>query len=118
MNASAPFIWPLLILTPVLIAVGQVLFKATSTSLVNDDRAFHTVLFNPLFILALAIYGTATLIWIYVLKHVPLSQAYAFMALSFVAVPMLGYLFLGEEPGLRLVLGTGLIVTGLVIIQS
>lgn len=118
MIASKPVIFALLLATPVLIAIGQVLFKLTSQRLTASNAGFHTILFDPIFIAALGLYGGATLLWIHVLKYVPLSQAYAFMALTFVAVPLFGFLFLGEAPGIRLIIGTSLIICGLVVVQS
>ena len=109
----------LLVLTPVLIAAGQVLFKLTSQRLAQDDTApFYSIAVNPLFLLALTIYGGATLLWIYVLKSVPLSYAYSFMALTFVIVPLFAALWLNESVSLKYAMGAGLIIIGLVIVQS
>ncbi len=108
----------LLCLTPVMIAAGQVLFKLTSEKLAATGAPFHTALFNPVFIFALAIYGTATLLWIYVLKSVPLAYAYSFMALTFIIVPLMAALWLGETLTLKYAAGAALIIAGLVIVQS
>ncbi len=108
----------LLLLTPIMIAIGQVLFKITSEKLVAQNAPFHTVLINPVFILALMIYASATLLWIYVLKTVPLSQAYAFMAMTFVIVPLLAMLWLGETLTLKYAIGTILVIAGLIVVQS
>lgn len=118
MTALSPSIWALLCATPVMIAIGQVLFKLTSEKLVATQAPFHTALFNPVFILALAIYGTATLLWIYVLKSVPLAYAYSFMALTFVIVPLMAALWLGETLTFRYALGAACIIIGLLIVQT
>ena len=116
-NLSLP-LYGLLFTTPLMIAFGQVLFKMTSEKLVSSQGKFHTVFFEPLFILALIIYGSATLLWLYVLKAVPLAYAYSFMALTFVLVPLFAALWLGETLTLKYALGAALIITGLVIVQS
>lgn len=109
----------LLIVTPLMIAIGQVLFKMTSQRLAdNEANPFYSIALNPLFLLALAIYGSATLLWIYVLKTVPLSYAYSFMALTFVMVPLFAALWLNEALTLKYAIGAVLIVAGLVIVQS
>lgn len=108
----------LLILTPIMISCGQVLFKLTSEKLESSNAPFYAVFYNPLFILALAIYGSATLLWLYVLKTVPLSYAYSFMALTFVMVPLLAIFFLGESVNIKYVLGAGLIISGLVLTHA
>ncbi|MEL6112228.1 MAG: transporter [Pseudomonadota bacterium] len=112
-------VFALLLLTPMMIAAGQVLFKVTSQRLFAEGQGNLVALFfQPTFILALAIYGSATLIWIFVLKTVPLGFAYSFMALTFIAVPLLATWLLGEPLTWRYALGTGLIMLGLVVANS
>ncbi|MEL6507257.1 MAG: transporter [Pseudomonadota bacterium] len=112
-------VFALLLLTPMMIAVGQVLFKVTSQRLLTGGQgSLLSLLWQPTFILALAIYGSATLIWIFVLKTVPLGFAYSFMALTFIAVPVLATWFLGEPLTWRYALGTGMIMLGLVVANS
>jgi len=108
----------LLIATPFMIAIGQVLFKLTSQRLVASEGKFYTILFDPMMILALVIYGSATLLWIYVLKTVPLSYAYSFMAMTFVLVPILAAIWLGDTITLRYAGGAACIIAGLLIIHS
>ena len=107
-----------LVLTPLIIAIGQILFKLASERLVESGKGLYMVLFDPIMILALALYGGATIVWIYLLKSVPLSYAYSFMALTYVAVPILSIVFLGETIGLKYWVGAGLIIFGLFVIQS
>ena len=112
-------VYGLLLLTPIMIAVGQVLFKLTSTRLTAESGTpFYSVALNPLFLLALAIYGSATLLWIYVLKVVPLSYAYSFMALTFVLVPLMAAFFLKEPLTVKYAIGACLIIAGLFVVQS
>ena len=121
MNPSAslsPAILAGLTIIPMTIALGQLLFKIASQRLSATGKELYMVLFDPVMILALGIYGGATLIWIYLLKFVPLSYAYSFMALTFLAVPILSIFFLGETLNLKYWIGTALIIAGLIIIQS
>ena len=118
LRTLSPALLGLLLLTPLMIAGGQVLFKMTSTRLSTSNSPFTHAVIDPVFIAALALYGVATVLWIWVLKAVPLSFAYSFMALSFVFVPLLAALFLGETLGWRYVAGTGLIMAGLVVVQG
>lgn len=76
------------------------------------------MLLSLLFIGSLAIYGEATLLWIYVLKTVPLSYACSFMALTYVIVPVLAHLWLGEPLTAKYVLGKGLVIAGLLTLWS
>ncbi|MGL4490849.1 MAG: EamA family transporter [Rhizobiaceae bacterium] len=108
-----------LIITPVMIATGQVLFKLASDRAGGADIAGVTgLLTNPFLLLALFIYGLGTIIWIYLLKSVPLSFAYPFMALTFCLVPLMAWYFLGEPLTWRKGFGTAIIMAGLVVIAS
>ena len=101
-----------------MIAVGQVLFKVTSERLLAaGDAPFVRAVLDPVFIGAVALYTVATVLWIWVLKQVPLGYAYSFMAMTFVFVPVLAALFLGESFNPRYAVGTALIVVGLVVTQ-
>ena len=119
MKALPLHILALLIATPLLIAVGQVMFKLTGAKLAAYPAPpVQSVLLSPLFIGSLTLYGGATLLWIYVLKTVPLSYAYSFMALTFVIVPVLAYLWLGEPLSAKYVVGMGLVIAGLLTLWS
>lgn len=108
-----------LVMTPAMIATGQVLFKLASQRTGGADLAgLAGLLTNPFLILALAIYGIGTIIWIYLLKSVPLSFAYPFMALTFCLVPLLAWYFLGEPLTLRQAIGTALVMAGLLVIAG
>lgn len=108
-----------LLLTPLLISAGQILFKLTSARAGSLDAAgLAATLSDPYLIAALAIYGFGTVVWVYVLKTVPLTVAYPFMALTFCAVPLLAWALLGETLTPRYMLGAGLIVAGLLVVNA
>jgi undecaprenyl phosphate-alpha-L-ara4N flippase subunit ArnE len=112
-------IWVGLLGTPFLIAAGQVLFKLTSASTGGlDVRGLAGLALNPLFLAALALYGFGTVVWIFVLKQVPLTIAYSFMGLTFCFVPLMAQLFLGEALTFRYFLGVALIIGGMVAVNS
>jgi undecaprenyl phosphate-alpha-L-ara4N flippase subunit ArnE len=107
-----PFDILLMAVTVASICTGQVLFKMVALR-ANEHQGY----FNPgvitLLFLALAIYGSATLIWIRVLQTVPLALAYMFMSLSFVVVPLIAVLVFREPVSTRFVLGAVMIIVGL-----
>ena len=112
-------IWIGLVGTPLLIASGQVLFKLSSATLGGlDARGLMGLLFNPIFIAAIALYAFGTIVWIFVLKQVPLTIAYSFMGLTFCFVPLLAQMFFGEALTLRYLLGVALIIGGMLAINS
>lgn len=114
----APSVWAALLLTPFLIAAGQVLFKMSSERLGDGAAGFLNLAFDPWFILALVIYAIGTLVWMYVLKSVPLSRAHPIMALTFVLVPLSAAVFFQEPMTLKYWSGVGLILAGMFVINT
>jgi drug/metabolite transporter (DMT)-like permease len=105
-----------LLITPFIISVGQLLFKLASAD--ASEGNVGKLLFNPTLWIALVLYGCTTIGWLFVIRGVPISRAYSFMALSFVYVPFLSVLFLGENLSTRLVLGTAIICAGIFVSMS
>ena len=119
MQALSPMVLGLLIFTPMLIAVGQIFFKISTDHLAAKvGSPYLAIMFQPYFIIGVAIYGAATLLWVYVLKNVQLSYAYSFMALTYVMVPLLAMYFLKETINMRYVIGTAVIIAGVLITNS
>lgn len=99
------------------IAVGQILFKLASHA-IGPQTNVLALISSPYLIGGGTLYVTATLAWIWLLSRMELSQAYPFMALSFVIVPLLSMVFLGEHVGYRYWFGIALIVAGIVLTLS
>lgn len=97
------------------IAVGQILFKLGALSLSGAGGTIWQRWFNSYLIIALCVYGIATLLWVWVLRTVPLHVAYPFMALAFLIVPTLSYAFLEEPFQFKTAIGGVLIVLGVFI---
>jgi len=96
-----------------MIAAGQILFKLSANSLKGSD-SFLKLIFEPVFISAIILYGITTLGWVWCLQEVPLSRAYLFMSFVFVLVPAMGYLFFGEPLNLKFILSACLIICGII----
>jgi drug/metabolite transporter (DMT)-like permease len=73
---------------------------------------------NGFFLAALLLYGTLTVLWVWILTFTPLSRAYVFVALAFAITPLAGGVLFGEPISVRLVIGIGLIVGGLVCVAG
>jgi drug/metabolite transporter (DMT)-like permease len=100
-----------------LIASGQVLFKYAANALRISGSYLDTGVLSFVLV-ALVIYGGATILWIALLQHAPLSRLYPYMALSFVLVPLAGWLLFHEQIPLGQIAGLALIVAGLVTIAA
>ncbi len=95
------------------ISVGQVLFKTAGLEI---QRAGTWLSWRALLVVGLAavIYAAATLLWINLLRQVPLNKAYVFMALSFLLVPIASHFVFHEPLTLGHWVGTALVVAGIV----
>jgi drug/metabolite transporter (DMT)-like permease len=110
--------WLLLtLLCVVLIAAGQMLFKIAAAQWRIDGWSWATVrgFLSPTMILALMLYGLTTILWVFVLRSVPLSAAYPIYALVFVLVPVAAHFLLGEALSWNTVIGGAIIMLGVVI---
>ena len=115
--AAPAGVWASLLVTPLIVAAGQILFKIASTRMGALDGGLALRLASdPVMIAALALYGAGTLVWVVTLRFVPLTLAYPFMALTFCAVPLFSALWLGETVDLRYALGVATILVGLGVI--
>lgn len=109
----------LLSICSLLIATGQLLFKRASNNFqqIENINQFAGAIFSRHFVLALAIYSIATMLWIWLLREIPLTRAYPFIALSFVIVPLLSFVFLGETVGYMYFVGLMLILAGICVVN-
>ena len=101
----------------VLIGVGQLLFKSAAGQWRVDGWSWATLrgFLSPIMLLALVVYAAATLLWVFVLRTVPLSSAYALFSLAFVIVPVLAWVFLGEPLAVHTLVGGAIIVAGVIV---
>lgn len=97
------------------IAGGQILFKRVGIE-VEHAGTWQDSRVLLLALLALAIYGASTLLWIHVLRSAALSRVYPLMALSFVLVPLASARIFGETLSVSYFAGVALIVAGVVLI--
>ena len=108
------------LLVVAVIIVGQVLFKLSSQHLVMD-RGLGSLIASLLswqFLLAMFFYALGAVLWVVVLKHVPLNRAYPFMAISFIVLPLAGYYMFGEPLSARYIVGLVILVGGLYLVAS
>lgn len=97
----------------ILLAAGQILFK--KAALVAGDGPMIPGILNIWTVLALVLYGAATIMWIGILQTTPLSTAYPFGALAFVIVPLAAYFVFNEQLSVTYLVGASLIFIGIVL---
>lgn len=101
------------------ISAGQLLLKIAAMHLQDGtgwEMGVGGFRFNAWLIAGVGVLGLSTLVWVSVLRTLPLNYAYPVMALAFVVVPTMSFLFLGEPLSLKLGLGSLLIAAGLAVI--
>ena len=111
MNAT---LFALTLACVVAIATGQILFKLAAQA-ADPAAAFPWSLFNGYLFAALVVYGAATLLWVWLLKTLPLNVAYPFVGLAFVIVPLLGAWLLNEPLDWRHLAGGAIIAAGVAV---
>ena len=101
-----------------IVALGQILFKLGAESITaSNDKGVYAD-FNAYIIVALIIYALSTVIWIYILRSIPLSIAYPFMSLSFILVPIASYYVFGDPINLKILTGGFFIFIGFYLVAS
>ena len=101
-------------------AVGQVLFKLAAMQANTESiSAFVCSLVSSwYFIISLLLYGTLTVLWVWLLTRTPLSHAYPFVVLAFAVTPIFASLFLGERLDIWYFVSLLVIITGLVLLVA
>ena len=111
----------LIILVGILFAsLGQVFWKIGMNAIgsINTLTVSDTVsIFSNIYIfLGLVMYGLGTICWLIALSQKDLSYVYPFISLTFIIVLFLSYFVLKEQVSTARIVGTIVIILGLMII--
>jgi drug/metabolite transporter (DMT)-like permease len=100
-----------------MIAAGQLLFKIAAAQWRIDGWTWVTVrgFLSPALLAALVIYGLTTILWVTILRSVPLSVAFPLYSLVFLLVPVAAHLLLDEPWSWNVLIGGGVIIVGVII---
>jgi drug/metabolite transporter (DMT)-like permease len=96
------------------LAIGQILFKFSATSL-TQTGSFFAPKTAAILLAALALYGITTIAWVWVLQKVELGRIYPLMAMAFVIVPLGSHFIFGERFHPQYFVGVTLIMTGIIV---
>lgn len=99
------------------ICVGQGLFKHVGIQIRNGELLNSFRVAVPA-IASIVIYASATILWIILLKNIPLSKAYSFMALSYILVPLIGLFAFNEPITIKFIVGSALILGGIIVVAT
>jgi undecaprenyl phosphate-alpha-L-ara4N flippase subunit ArnE len=95
-----------------LVSLGQVLLRGVSIAAANGGGQRVLSLQSGI---AVAVYGSAMLMWMFILSRVPLTQAFAFFGLCFFLVPLLANQLHGDPISARTWVGAAIIAVGVVV---
>ncbi|PWC34002.1 EamA family transporter [Azospirillum sp. TSO35-2] len=113
----------LILLSVTLSAVAQISLKigmsspAVASALAQGEagRIALSVVATPHILTGLACYGLGMVVWLAVLAKVDVTMAYPFVGLGFLVTLALGALLLGESLSPARLIGTALVVLGVVL---
>jgi multidrug transporter EmrE-like cation transporter len=95
---------------------GQLLFRGAALT-ANEAGSFFNTRSITSFGIAIAFYGVMTLLWAQSLRQMSLAQAYPFMALSFLLIPVAEHYLFGQNLGWQPLVGGVVIIAGVLITQ-
>ena len=111
--------WLILMLVVVLGTIGQLSLKyafQSSSSTQGASASPRSLLLSRYFWIWFISYVVVTILWLIVLRTIPLSQAFPALGLTFALVPLASYHFLSEKVVLSQWLGIAIIVAGVVLV--
>jgi drug/metabolite transporter (DMT)-like permease len=97
------------------LAIGQILFKVSATSL-TQTGSFLALKTATTLICAMVLYGITSMAWVWVLQKVELGRVYPLMALAFVLVPVGSHFIFGENFRPLYFVGVALIMIGIIVV--
>lgn len=115
--------WNLIILVviqTVFLAGGQVLLKLAMAQLPKFEWSWHyfKLVLTDWWLLGCGVsFGVATVLWLYILKHFPFSQAYPLTALGYVFGMIAAILVFGEAVPFSRWIGVALIIGGCFLVM-
>lgn len=111
--------WLILILVVLLGTVGQLSLKYAfngSSTANKASTSMREILFSQYFWIWFISYIVVTILWLFVLRSIPLSQAFPALGLTFALIPLASHHFLREKVEFRQWIGIVIIIAGVVFV--
>ena len=112
---------PLALIQSMLLAAGQVLMKfglARMEPFSFSSAFFKSALLNWQFALCGICFGAGSILWMYIVKHFPLSLSYPMVSLSYVFGMIAAIVFFHETVDCLKWIGVFLIIAGCILIAK
>lgn len=109
----------LLVIGIIIVSAGQLLLKrgVFDVDIQPSIEILSNILKSPYLILGISLYGLGSILWLFVLKRMPLSVAYPSMSISYIIVFFASGILFTETLGFTKILGVALIFLGVSIIN-
>ncbi|ARU94838.1 4-amino-4-deoxy-L-arabinose-phosphoundecaprenol flippase subunit ArnE [Tatumella citrea] len=107
--------WLLLIFSSLISCLGQLCQKQAAAPINGASNPGHLIRWLGLAVFCL---GIAMLLWLQVLRSLPVGIAYPMLSMNFIWVTLAARWLWGEPVSLRHWCGTGLIILGIVLISG
>ncbi len=101
------------LLNSALSVFGQVLWKY---GLVKSAGYSYKLLYNPLILSGILVYGVSMVLWLFILSKLPFSVAYPLNSLAYALSILAGFYLFQESLSLQKVVGMLLIMGGVIFI--
>lgn len=108
--------WFILMLVVVLGTTGQLSLKYAFSTATDGNKSLKNLLFSRYFWIWFICYVVVTILWLFVLRSIPLSQAFPALGLTFALVPLASHHFLKEKVVFSQWLGIAIIVFGAILV--
>ena len=109
----------LIFLQVVLLVLGQTFWKLGVSRLsVGSIKALIFAMFTPWIMAGIALYVVATMVSIYLLKHLPLSLVYPLQSLTYVLVILVSIFVFHEHISAYRWAGVGVILIGVLLVAK
>jgi len=113
-----------ILISIILNVLGQFVIKyglnRIDKSLLQDKlivKVYHLFTY-PYVMSGLLIYAISAVFWILALSKIELSVAYPMLSIGYVLVMLVSFFFLNEQMSLYKILGTLLVISGVILIQK
>lgn len=104
-----------------MLSFGQLTLKLALAKMPSFSWTIHfweDILTNWWLMLCCLLFGGASMLWIYILKHFPLNMAYPMASMSYVFAVIFAVVFLHESVTWNRWLGVALIMVGCIIVTK
>lgn len=114
-----PFYFILILINTLILVSGQFLWKhglQAGTGGFDSMTSVLRLFLSPYVLSGLAMYGAATVLWLFILSRVPLSLAYPIQSLAYVIAVVGAYYIFHEPLSAAKIAGCILILAGVTLI--